>query len=360
MPEGTLFFPNEPIIRITAPIIEAQFVEMFLTNAVYLQTILASKISRFVTAANGKQIGVGVGRCYGVDTAMMSARINEIFGNANPLALYHYKHNSTAFGAGTFHFLLMAFANEADAFRAYLRRMHGKGYVLIDTYNSERGLKHFVKVAKELEKEGIKAIGVQLDSGDLYALSVLARKMFDEAGMPYLKIFGMSNLDEWKVADLERRGAPIDVYGGLTQLLTPVDAPTMELVYKLSEVQHRGTVEPKMKTSTQKVSLPGRKQVFRHEKAGRYIADTLSLEEEKLDDTPLLQPIIRQGKLVTKLSTLKQIHDHFFAEKKKFDPALFSVDKKFHYPVAVSDALQQLAKKTRENISKTHHHDLDG
>jgi nicotinate phosphoribosyltransferase len=361
MPEGTLFFPNEPIVRITAPIIEAQIVEMFLINTVYLQTALASKLARFILAANGKEPALGFNRSYGMDAAMKATRWSKIFGAKTSLAVYDYKSGgSPPFSVGTFHYLMMAFGSELESFRKYLQHTQGKGYVLIDTYDSIGGLTNYIKAAKEIEAQGMQVAGIQLDSGDLYSLSCTARKMLNDAGLPHAKIFAMSNLDEWKVADLERRGAPIDVYGGLTQLLTPVDAPTMELVYKLSEVQHQGFVQPKMKTATQKVSLPGRKQVFRHEKAGRYIGDTLCLEEEKLDGAPLLQPIMRQGELVTSLPTLSQIHDHFFTEKTKFDPAMFSVDKSYNYPVAISDKLQQLAKETRKNITKAHHYDIEG
>jgi len=205
MPEGTLAFPNEPVIKITAPIMEAQIIEMFLINSVYLQTILASKIARFIHAANGKPAAIGFNRSYGTDAAMKSARINEIFGNTNSLALYHFKHGSHVFSAGTFHYLIMAFENEIDAFRAYLKHMKGKGYVLIDTYDSIRGIKNFIRVAKELERSGAKATGIQLDSGDLYKLSVTARTMLDDAGLSYIKIFAMGNLDEWKVEELEKR-----------------------------------------------------------------------------------------------------------------------------------------------------------
>ena len=359
MPEGSLFFPNEPIIRISAPIIEAQIIEMFLINAVYLQTALASKLARFVIAANGKQVGIGFNRSYGTDAAMKSARINEIFGNPNSLVLYHFKHGSQAFGSGTFHYLIMSFDNEVDAFKAYLKHMGGKGYVLVDTYDSIRGIKNFIKAAKEVEKEGVKATGIQLDSGDLYELSVTARKMLDEAGLSYVKIFAMSNLDEWKVAALESKNAPIDVYAGVTELLTPSDAPTLELVYKLSEIKKGASIFPKMKTSTQKVSLPGRKQVFRESKNGKYVCDVIGIEKEQRSGEKMLAPIIQNGEVVYKFPSIEEIRKYFYAEKEKFSPAVFDINAKYDYPVSVSDELQKLVKQTREEIERTHHYDTD-
>lgn len=359
MPEGSLFFPNEPIIRISAPIIEAQVIEMFLINAVYLQTALASKLARFVIAANGKQVGIGFNRSYGTDAAMKSARINEIFGNPNSLALYHFKHDSQAFGAGTFHYFIMSFDREADAFKAYLKHMKGKGYVLIDTYDSIRGIKNFIKAAKEVEKDGIKATGIQLDSGDLHELSLTARKMLDEADLSYVKIFAMSNLDEWKVAALEKKRAPIDVYAGVTELLTPSDAPTLELVYKLSEIKKGTSILPKMKTSTQKVSLPGRKQVFRENKNGKYAGDVIGTEQETREGQKMLAPIIQNGEVVYEFPSIEGVREYFYTEKKKFEPAMFDINEKFNYPVSVSDELQKLAKQTREEIQRTHHYDTD-
>lgn len=355
MPEGSLCFPQEPIIRITAPIIEAQIVEMFLINTVYLQTALASKIARFVIAANGKDVALGFNRSYGTDAAMKATRWTKIFGAKTSLAAYDFKcGDNPPFAVGTFHYLMMAFDSELDSFKKYLQYTQGKGYVLIDTYDSIRGIANYIKAAKEIESKGLRATGIQLDSGDLFELSLTARKMLDKAGLPNAKIFAMSNLDEHKVASLEAKHAPIDVYAGVTELLTPSDAPTLELVYKLSEVRHNDKISPKMKTASKKVSFPGRKQVFRHESDGRYVGDTICLESENLKGKPLLQQIIEKGELVTTLPSLKQIHDHFFAEKNKFDPAVFSVDKKFEYPVAISKKLQSLAKETRSEIEKAY------
>ncbi len=355
MPEGTVFFPDEPIIRVSAPIIEAQFVEMYVINAVYLQTILASKISRLVAAASGKRVIIGYNRSYGTDAAMKSSRINEILGVSNALSAYHFKNKTHVFSASTYHYLIKAFENERDAFRAYLKHMRGRGFVLIDTYDSIQGIKNFIAVAKELEKEGITPIGIELDSGDLYRLSVQARKMLDRAGFTRAQIFAVSNLDEFKVARLEKRTAPIDVYAGTTGILTPEDAPILELVYKLSEIRAGKSVIPKMKTSTKKLSLPGRKQVFRVSKRGEYVHDVIGLEGERiLGAQKLLQPIIKNGKLVKKLPSIQSIGAHYQREQKKFDAQLFNVNRRVRYPVKISPALRELTNKTKRDIRKHH------
>lgn len=358
MPEGTVFFPQEPVIRITAPLIEAQVIEMYLINIIYVQTILASKISRFANATNNKPIALGFNRSYGTDAAMKSTRIAKMFGISTSLAAYEYLHRQQPpFTIGTFHYFIMAFPNERDAFRAYFKRTGGKGFVLVDTYDSVRGIQNFIKVAQEFSRLGIKPNGLQLDSGDLLVLSRQARKLLDKAGLKQVKIFAMSNLDEYKVAALEKKHAPIDVYAGVTGILTPEDAPTLELVYKLVETERGSVVEPKMKTSTSKLSFPGKKQVFRKFKRGRYVGDIIGLADERIPGRKLLQPIIRRGRPVYAFPSLPAIGGYYRREKKKFNNTFFDLSRQPAYRVGVSSKLQSLTKQTKDKISK--HHSLD-
>jgi len=350
MPEGTIFFPNEPVIRITAPLIEAQLIEMFLINTVYVQTILATKIARVTQATNGKPLALGFNRSYGLDTAIKNSRVSDIFGVLNQLALYYYKNNHKTKFYGTFHYLMMAFDTEKDAFKAFLRDTKGKGYLLVDTYDTVKGIKNYIESAEELKEEGIKVTGIQLDSGDLYQLSKVARRMLDEAGLPEVKIFAMSDLDEYKIEKLEKKAAPIDVYAGLTNILTPTDAPTIELVYKLAEIKKGNKIIPKMKTSTKKISLPGRKQVYRIEKNGKYIEDAIALDKERYAGKKLLKLIINRGKLVYKYPSLKQIGKHYNVEKKKFKHQLFDLKRKAKYPVNISPLLEELTKQTKKSL----------
>lgn len=353
MPEGTIFFPGEPIIRITAPIIEAQLIEMFLINNVMLQTNLFSKIVRFQDAANGKEVVMGFNRSLGADVAMKSTRINKILGIKTSFALYDYLHgDKPPFSVGTFHYFLMAFPSELEAMRAYMKSTKGKGYVLVDTYDFREGLENFISAAKELERRGYRSAGIQLDSGDLYRQSIEARRRLDAAGLTYCKIFIMSNLDEWKVDRLEKRRAPADVYAGVTELLNLTDSPSLEVVYKLCEIIESGRVSPKFKLSSQKMSLPGRKQVFRRMKHGEYCSDTIGLQEERLPGKALLQPIFKSGKCIYKIPTLRELAQYFRFEKARFSERLFDVGKKSSYKVDISPGLSRLVKKMKRQ--RTH------
>ncbi len=354
MPEGTIFFPNEPIVRITAPIIEAQLIEVFLMNTIYLQTLLASKFARFVHAAQGKLVGIGGSRSYGMDAAMKSVRINEMFGNKSSLALSQFRKGAQSSRGGTYHYFIMSFDREIDAFRSYLKHTSSGHAILIDTYNVNQGINNFIKIAKEAEANGVRVGYLRIDSGDLYELSVVARKMLDDAGLSYVKISAMSDLDEWKVDALEKKNAPIDYYVAATNVLTPLDAPTLELVYKLCETRSGSRIRPIMKMSTGKVSLPGRKQVFRETSNGKYTGDVVGFEEEQRNGERLLVPVVSQGELVRQLPKIDEIRTHYFTEKGKFDPALFDLNTKFDYPVRISDSLQTLANTTREEIKRTH------
>ena len=260
IPDGKIFFPNEPIIRVTAPIIEASFLEHFFINNTFTQVSLASKFSRFQDAADGAPTLIGYNRCYGIDTALKADRIKSILGIGGNSALYNYKNDCAPFSIGTYHYLIMLFDSEPEAFKAYMKHTNGEGLILIDTYNSKEGIKNFIIAAKEIESSGGKAKGIQLDSGDLLSLSKFARKQLDNAGLNYVKIQAMSNLDEWKLSELRRKNAPIDIYAGTTELLTPRDAPILEVVYKLSEIQKGDTIYPKMKTATNNQEMKRQKK----------------------------------------------------------------------------------------------------
>ena len=356
MPEGNLFFPNEPVIRVVAPIIEAQMLEIYLTNTVFLQTILASKLSRFVNAAKGMHTVLGFNRSYGIDVAMKMDRIGQIIGIGEPcVAITSFRNPKIAtWSYSTFHHFISAFDSELDAFRAHFKHSLDRGSILVDTYNITRGIKNFIIVAKEMKKATGKKTpkAIFIDSGDLCELSFKARKMLDEAGFQKTKIIAVSNLDEYKVLKMVRSRAPIDTCGGTTNILTPIDAPVLEVVYKLTEIEKNGQRIPKMKLSSKKISLPGRKQVFRIEKHGQYIGDVIGLENEKIRGKKLLVPYIKNGKLVRKLPSLEEIHKYYEREKKKFKRELFAIDKKVKYPVEISAELNKMTAQTKKQIQK--------
>ncbi len=355
MPEGSIFFANEPVIRIVAPIIEAQMVEIYLTNTIFLQTILASKISRFVCAAKNKKSIFGFNRSYGLDTAMKLDRVGKIVGSSQSVVPINSFRNPglATFSNHMFHHFVTAFDSEIEAFEAHLKRYPDKATVLVDTYDTIKGVKNFIKVAVRVkEKTGKQPKHIMLDSGDIYSLSVRARKMLDDAGLDRVGIMGVSNLDEYKVDKMVKKNAPIDLYSGTTNILTPIDAPVLELVYKLNEIRKDGRVYPKMKLSSQKISLPGRKQVFRQEKNGRYIGDVIGLSSEKISGRKMLIKYISQGKLARKLPDLASIKKYYEKEKNKFKQSLLEVSKKVEYKVSISKDLKKLMKKTRKEIEQ--------
>jgi len=354
MPEGTLCFAAEPIIRITAPIIEGIMTELYTNNIIMLQTMHASKIARAVFAAKRKKFIIGASsRSHGAESAVKAVRAAEITG-ANftlTLAAMQLKINKPEGGAAP-HYYIMSYPDELCAFRSYAYYFGQKMFFLIDTYKSITGLKNFIIVAKEMEQRGKKMRGIALDSGDLYKLSVLARKMLDRADLNYVKIAAMSNLDEHKIKKLEDKKAPIDIYAGATAILNVTDAPKLEVVYKLSALKDKNQWIPKMKLSSKKISLPGRKQVFRIEKHGQYIGDVIGLENEKIKGKKLLVPYIKNGKLVKKLPSLEGIRKYYEREKKKFKRELFAIDKKVKYPVEISAELNKMTAQTKKQIQK--------
>jgi nicotinate phosphoribosyltransferase len=265
VPEGTIVFPNEPLIRVTAPIIEAQLVETFALNTVNLQTTIATKASRVVYAAKGKPvIEFGLRREHGVDAGMKVARASYIAGCAGTSnVLAGMKYGIPVFGTMA-HSFVMFFSNEVEAFRAFTKTFPDKSTLLIDTFDNIKGAENAIIVAKELEEKGFKLRGVRLDSGDLVSISKKVRKMLDENGLGYVQIFASGDLDEYRIEELLRKGAKIDSFGVGTKMGTSADRPYVDIIYKLCEkVNGKGKFQPIMKLSEGKATLPGRKQVFR-------------------------------------------------------------------------------------------------
>jgi nicotinate phosphoribosyltransferase len=270
VPEGTPVFANEPILEIVAPIAEAQLAETFLMNQIHFQTVVASKASRVVTAAAGRPVvDFGLRRMHGADAGLKSARAFHIAGVAatsNVLA-------GQVFGtpvAGTMaHSYIQAHDRELDAFRAFVR-LYPDTILLVDTYDTLDGVRNVIEVARELGEE-FRVHGIRLDSGDLHDLAVRSREMLNTAGLDRLEIFASSGLDEFEIAELLRRGAPIDGFGVGTGMGVSEDAPALDIVYKLAEYGGRG----RLKMSPDKPILPGRKQVYRVEERGRAVRDVI-------------------------------------------------------------------------------------
>ncbi len=355
VPEGSVVFPNEPLIRVTAPIIEAQLVETFLLNTVNLQTMIATKASRVVHAAKGKSvIEFGLRREHGIDAGMKVARSSFIAGCAgtsNVLAGMTY--GIPVFGTMA-HSFVMSFEKEIDAFRAFAKTFPDKSTLLIDTYDDMAGAEKAAAVAKELEQRGCKLGGVRLDSGDLAETSKKVRALLDEKGLRHVTIFASGDLDEYKIAELLSQGAKIDAFGVGTKMGTSADYPYTDVIYKLSETMNAdGEFSPIMKLSKGKVTLPGRKQVYRSkDKEGNYQKDMIALADEKVEAEPLLVKVMDRGKVCVNLPSLSEIRSAASGNLAKLPAKYKKLTGASEYPVELSKPLERLVENLRRKLTK--------
>ncbi len=356
MPEGTVFFPNEPVLRITGPLIETQIVESFLLNTVNLSTMVATKASRIVTAAAGRGVyDFSLRRTHGMDASLKAARSAYIAGcrgTSNVLASKLY--GIPAVGTMA-HSYIMSFAKEKEAFRAFFEAFPDRCILLVDTYDTEEGLRNAIKVAREFRAKGHELKGVRLDSGDIVALSRTARRMLDAAGFRKVRILASGDLDEYKIERFLREKAPIDDFGVGTKMGASVDAPSLDVIYKIAEVTDtEGVFVPTMKFSKKKVTLPGRKQVFRvKDKSGSYVRDVIGLEDEGLGE-PMLQMVMHAGEVIYAPPSLKELQER----AQKNIACLKTSCKRLHgvtdYPVAVSPGLNRMVRRLSLELKKRH------
>ena len=355
-PEGTVAFPCEPLIRVNAPIIEAQLVETFLLNTVNLQTMIATKASRMVNAAKGKSvIEFGLRREHGVDAGMKVARSSYIAGcqgTSNVLAGLRY--GIRVFGTMA-HSFIMSYKKEIDAFRAFAKTFPDNSTLLIDTYDDIAGAEKAAIIAKELEEKGFKLSGVRLDSGDLAEISKKIRKLLDQKGLQYVRIFASGDLDEFKVEELLKKGAKIDAFGVGTKMGTSADKPYVDVIYKLCEtMSENGSFAPIMKLSEGKVTLPGRKQVYRFkDENGNFEKDMIALADEKVDGEPLLVKVMEKGELTYDFPSLSEIRATAAENLSRLPKKYKKLTNAPTYPVELSQHLKKLIRKLKEKILKS-------
>lgn len=291
VPEGTPMFGQEPLLEVVAPMPEAQLVETYLINQLHLQTMAASKAARVVAAAAGRPVvDFGLRRMHGTDAGLKVARAAYVAGveaTSNVLAGQRY---GIPVSGTMAHSYVQAHEDELGAFRAYVRRFP-EATLLVDTYDTLRGVQHVARLARELG-EDFRVRAVRLDSGDLVALAQASRWILDAAGLERVQIFASGGLDEAEVARLVAHEAPIDGFGVGTAMGVSEDAPHLDMVYKL--VSYAG--KERIKLSTAKVLYPGRKQVFREEAEGLARRDVLAHHDEVLPGRPLLRPVMRGGR----------------------------------------------------------------
>ncbi|HEX9182555.1 MAG TPA: nicotinate phosphoribosyltransferase [Burkholderiales bacterium] len=287
MPEGTLFFPDEPILRVTAPMPEAQLIETRILNLIHFETVVASKAARARLAAPGKRlIDFGLRRAHGAEAGLLAARASWIAGfDGTATALAAPLFGIPVFGTMA-HSFVQAHESEAAAFAHFARAFPENAVLLVDTYDTVEGARRAAATPGRLK-------GVRLDSGDLDDLSRKARRILDESGHRDAIIFASGNLDEDRVGALVAAGAPIDAFGIGTSLTTSADAPYLDAVYKLEEYGGK----PRRKRSTAKATWPGRKQVWRSTgEGGRFARDVITVEGDAQPGEPLIVPVMHSGK----------------------------------------------------------------
>ena len=348
VPEGEAVFQREPVVRVTAPLIEAQLVETYLLNCVSHQTMVASKAARVALACGDHDfMDFSARRVQGRDAALRGARASHVGGAwATSLTLA-----GQVFGipvSGTMaHSYVMRFAREVDAYRAFARDLPERAVLLIDTYDTVDGAHQVVEVAKEVASEGVRVQGVRLDSGDLAELSREVRSVLDAGGLHDVRIVASGDLDEHRIASLVQGGAPIDSFGVGTKMGASTDAPSLNAVYKLVE----DADGPKLKLSADKVTLPGRKQVHRMGGETAIEGDVIALHDEDVGDgEPLLEPVLADGARTSPSPPLDAVRDRCRRTLERLPEWLRGLgDEELRpYPVELSAGLEELLDRVGE------------
>lgn len=342
--EGTLFFPHEPVLEVTGPVLEAQLVETALMNVVHLHSLLASKAARSVEAADGRLlVEFGLRREHGGDAGLAAARSSYLAGFDSTSNVLAGKLYGIPIAGTMAHSYVEAFEDELEAFRAFARAYPDGCTLLVDTYDTVEGTRRAAVVARELAALGHRLRGVRLDSGDLVELSKLARAILDEAGHPDAIVFASGNLDEEEIERLLAAGAPIGGFGVGSRLGTSADAPYLDLAYKLVEFDGR----PALKLSRGKATWPGAKQLFRIEVGGRLSRDVIGLagEEPPAGSRPLLEPVMSEGRHLAR-ETLAEARGRCTAGRRSFSGE--------PYDVRFSPALVALRDSAADDARRRH------
>lgn len=379
IPEGSVVLAHEPLLQIEATLPQAQLVESALLNFLNFQTLIATKASRVVQAAGpGSQIlEFGLRRAQGPDGAMSASRAAYIGGcQATSNAQAGLEFGIPVRGTQA-HSWIMSFPSELEAFRAYARHYPDSALLLVDTYDTlGSGLPNAIQVARELASQGHRLQGIRLDSGDLAALSIEARRMLDEAGLTEVRIVASNDLDEYLIESLRNQGARIDTWGVGTQLVTSKHDPALGGVYKLVSIEEASGWRPCIKVSSHpsKVTNPDRKQVYRGlDTEGNFLGDILSLAAEEpprsdclLHDSlyrypaqrlqaarfvPLLEPVMHQGRRLKPSRPLSEIRQYALDQVARLPAGCLRTHNPAFYPMGLSDQLFQLRERMLSAIA---------
>ena len=377
MPEGTVVFPQEPLVRVRGPLLQCQLLETPLLTLVNFPTLIATKAARVCMAAQGEPVlEFGLRRAQGMDGGLSASRAAYVGGCAGTSNVLAGKLYGIPVRGTHAHSWVMSFDTEAASFEAYARAMPNNCIFLVDTYNTVEGVQHSIEAGQKLRESGHKMAGIRLDSGDLAELSIKARRMLDDAGFKDAAIVASSDLDEYKIAELKQRGAKIAVWGVGTRLATAYDEPALTGVYKISAIREPGgdwKHKIKLSDDPAKGSTPGIQQVRRFSRDGRFVADLIydetnppegawsgrDVDDAETTITPpggsesgdLLKPILRKGEPVCASPSIDEMRRRCLAQLDALDPALRAIPPSAQYPVGLETGLfelkQQLVAATR-------------
>jgi nicotinate phosphoribosyltransferase len=346
LPEGVLVFPNEPIVQVVAPIIEAQLMETLVLNQIHFQSLAVAKAARVVEAAKGRSVvDFGSRRAHGTDAALKVARATYLAGGSGTSSvLAGQLYGIPVFGTLA-HSYVQAHDSESVSFEAFAA-LYPETTLLVDTYDTVEGVRKVIDLSRKLGHR-FRVRAVRLDSGDLGALACDTRKMLDEAGLQHVTIFASSSLDENEIQRLMNSGAPIDAFGVGTKLAVLENASHLDMAYKLVEYGGKG----RLKLSTSKVLYPGRKQVFRQIENGYMVGDVIGRFDEQLAGTPLLQPVMRRGAPVAHIE-LEESRQRFQSELARLPDHLRALEpSKAPYPVSFSEYLKRDLNRIRAELA---------
>jgi len=343
MAEGTIFFPNEPILRVTAPISQAQLVESRLINLLHFETLIASKAARSVLMAPDKLlVDFGLRRAHGAEAGLLAARASYLAGFAGSATVLAAPLYGIPVYGTMAHSFVQAHDDESVAFEHFARALPENVVLLIDTYDTEAAARKVVELAPTLSRDGIKIKGVRLDSGDLADHAFKVRRILDAGGLRDVTIFASGSVDEYLLEQLREKNAPIDGFGIGTHMDTSADAPYLDCAYKLVEYAGRA----RRKRSEGKVLWPGAKQVLRtYDEAGLMIGDTLTLESDAREEAALIAPVMKQGRRLAAPVPLRQSRALALEQLARLPVGLKKLEPAPAYPVRVSEAIQSLARE---------------
>ncbi len=340
MPEGTVFFPNEPILRVTAPIAQAQLVETRLINLLHLQTLITSKAARSVLMAPDKLlVDFGLRRAHGAEAGLLAARASYIAGFSGTSTVLAGRRFGIPLYGTMAHSFIQAHDDEALAFEHFAHAQPENVVLLIDTWDTEAAAHKVVALAPKLACAGVRIKGVRIDSGDLAEHARRVRAILDAGGLDHVIIFASGDLDEYTLRDMLAAGAPVDGFGVGTRMDTSSDQPFLDCAYKLQEYAGRA----RRKRSEGKATWPGRKQVYRHLDAdGRMVRDVVTLESDPQAGEPLLMPVMKNGRRLAGAPGMAAVRRHATANLARLPEPLRRLEE-FDYRVEISPALRELA-----------------